>query len=408
MIKIIPFFSSLSSDSQCRKILSQLLIEEDQIITDDHFFSKEYTPVSDARYYLFVGTGGTESDLANFIQQSKLDPPIILLSYDLNNSLPAAMETRKYLDMQGIETQIIHGTLKELATILQESKYFSSIKKKLKDSRIGVIGVPSDWLIASQVNEKAVEKVWGTNIVYIPISKLLDFQVNKVSERMKEAKDHFINRATEIHIPIQKVKEAGLVAEKLLQLTQKYQLDALTVECFTLLQNSEVTSCYALSYLNDQGIVAGCEGDIPSTFTMLVLNLLTDQTPFMGNVVHINSVKNTIRLAHCTVPLEIVDNYSIYSHFESERSVAIRGKFKLQEDVTILKISGEDLTNWWVTQGRIIANIDSSSACRTHIEVALEDPVEYFLKNSLANHHILILGNHKEKVQRFLEFVIKP
>ena len=104
----------------------------------------------------------------------------------------------------------------------------------------------------------------------------------------------------------------------------------------------------------------------------------------------------------------MVESYSITTHFESGKSVAIRGTFKIQEEVTILKIWGKDLTHWWVAKGRIIANLYSPSACRTHIEVSLEEPVEYFLESSLANHHILILGNHKKKVQRFLEFVIKP
>ncbi|UCG90365.1 MAG: hypothetical protein JSU57_01140, partial [Candidatus Heimdallarchaeota archaeon] len=406
IIKIIPFFSSLSTKSTYNNVLSQLAIDENQIITPNHYLSKEYSYSLNDRHYLFVGTGGTENDIASFIQQSELKPPIILLSYDSNNSLPAAMEIRKYLDEQGIKTHIEHGTLEQLALTLQEWKQFVSIENKLKEIRIGVFGIPSEWLIASKVNEKAIEKVWGVKIIYIPISNLISFQNNEIPVKIGEIEKKFIKQATEFDVTQQAVKEAGLLKEKLLQFTKESQLNAITIECFSLLLETDITACYALSYLNDMNIIAGCEGDIPSAFTMLLVNLLTGQTPFMGNVVHVNEQENTIHLAHCTVPLGIIESYSITTHFESGKSIAIKGKFKIQQEVTILKIWGEDLTDHWVGEGKIVANLTSTSACRTQIELSLDEPVKYFLESSLANHHILILGKYKEKVTRFLNFFL--
>jgi len=406
MIKIVPFFSPLSTKSIQEEALSQLLIDNNDIITPDIVLSPDSDIDSGIRHYLFVGTGGTENDIVNFIQRAKLSSPIILLSYESNNSLPAALEIRKYLDIQNTNVQIVHGTLKELATIIQDWKQFIKIKNKLKTIRIGVIGVPSDWLIASHVYEKDVEKVWGAKIVYIPISKVISPQYKEDLERIKEAEEVFIKQAIETKIPVQMVKEAGKITERLNQLIQEFQLDSLTIECFSLIQKTEITACYALSTLNDQGIVAGCEGDIPSTFTMLILKLLTCQTPFMGNLIHINQVENSLILAHCTVPRKMVESHSIVSHFESGKSVAIRGHFKTQQDVTILKIWGSDLTQWWVAEGKLTANLNNSSACRTQIEVSLDEPVKPLLENSFANHHILVLGKHKKRIENFLNFTL--
>lgn len=406
MIKIIPFFSPLSSKSEQEDTLSQLSLDQTQIIFPELFSPKDHIPQSNEKIYFFVGTGGTENAMVSFFQRAKLNPPIILLSYDSNNSLPAAMETRKYLEVKGIKAKIIHGNLKELAGTLKKQMQFINTKSRLENSRIGVIGVPSEWLIASKVNEQAIEKVWGTKIIYIPSSRLINFKEVEISETIKKMEDTFVDQAVENELPTQMIIEAAQVTERLLQLTQEFQLDTITVECFTLLQNTEVTSCLALSFLNDQGIIAGCEGDIPSTFTMLLLHLLTGQTPFMGNVSNIDKQKNTITLTHCTVPLKMVENYSITTHFESGKSVAIKGKFKTQQDVTILKIWGEDLTQWWVAKGKIITNLDSSSACRTQVKVSLDESVEYFLERSLANHHILILGDYKEEINTFLDSII--
>lgn len=42
------------------------------------------------------------------------------------------------------------------------------------------------------------------------------------------------------------------------------QLDAITLECFDMVNNHSVTACLALALLNSRGVVAGCEGDLVS------------------------------------------------------------------------------------------------------------------------------------------------
>ena len=48
----------------------------------------------------------------------------------------------------------------------------------------------------------------------------------------------------------------------------RHDLHACTLRCFDLVTRLRTTGCYALSRLNDQGLIAGCEGDVPSTLTM--------------------------------------------------------------------------------------------------------------------------------------------
>jgi L-fucose isomerase-like protein len=68
------------------------------------------------------------------------------------------------------------------------------------------------------------------------------------------------------------------------------------------------------------------------------------------------------------------------------------------------KIGGPELTEVWVGSGMIIENVEDESACRTQIKIKLNEPVDYFLKNSIANHHILILGDYMEIINLFFEF----
>lgn len=404
-LQILPFFSSISSPKMQEEVLAKLVPEKHQLIRIEPPTSEQFQINAYDHYYLFVGTGGTEQDIIAFVEDAGLTAPITLVSYDLNNSLPAAMEARKALEQAGLETRIIHGTLAELASLFQRLKQFLNVREQLRNSRIGLVGVPSEWLVGSQVNEQAIKETWGSEIVSIPISDLIEVTQQKKPNTPSTIGQYYLSQDTSDEIPPGKVIEAEMVTEELLQLVQRFKLDSLTVECFSLVQQTAITSCLALSYLNDQGIITGCEGDIPSTFTMLLLQLLTGQTPWMANVADVDVKQNRIKLAHCTIATSLLESFSLTTHFETGKSVAVRGRFKSPQEVTILKIWGPDLSSWWLTKGEIITNTTKESVCRTQIEIAIEESVDYFLEQSLANHHCLILGDHVGAIQEFLTFI---
>ena len=59
------------------------------------------------------------------------------------------------------------------------------------------------------------------------------------------------------------LKLALRIYSALKALVVKYKLDGLTVRCFDLLSTIHSTSCIALALLNNEGIIAACEGDVP-------------------------------------------------------------------------------------------------------------------------------------------------
>ena len=92
-IRIIPFFSPISPEGVKDEVLKQISTTKVKMIEPDNFqLGSDLN-----RNYLFIGTGGTENDVADFLKRHPLPPPVIILSYDLRNSLPAAMEIRSYL-----------------------------------------------------------------------------------------------------------------------------------------------------------------------------------------------------------------------------------------------------------------------------------------------------------------------
>ena len=147
-----------------------------------------------------------------------------------------------------------------------------------------------------------------------------------------------------------------------------------------------------------------CEGDIPTMISMHVLNKVTNQVGFQANPSRIDVENSKMVLAHCTLPLSMVDEYKLDTHFESQIGVAIKGELK-EEVITIFKLS-KNLKDYFVTTGKIIRNLNENNLCRTQIEVSIDENIEYFLNRPYGNHHVVIYGNHVEEIKEYMNKLI--
>ncbi len=136
------------------------------------------------------------------------------------------------------------------------------MKRIIKDypiERVGIIGKPSDWLIASVPTDTVLSKLKGFEFINIPIQdlyKIYDKVITKADGALLNSLP-IINES--INQDERRKAEALFLALK--QLVDENNLTAFTIRCFDLLLEYQTTGCFALSKLNDEGIIAGCESD---------------------------------------------------------------------------------------------------------------------------------------------------
>lgn len=118
----------------------------------------------------FIASGGVEDAvIRNF---SSLPYPITLLADGLNNSLAAALEIAACVRNKDMKVRIIHGQVADMAEqVLRHHKAFAA-KRSLKGKRIGVIGTPAPWLVASHVDYLLASQRWGVNYIDIPLQEV--------------------------------------------------------------------------------------------------------------------------------------------------------------------------------------------------------------------------------------------
>lgn len=270
------------------------------------------------------------------------------------------------------------------------------------NERIGVIGIPSDWLIASVPPDDVLSKLNNFEFIKIPIQKLYKLYdavlPNTTGNLLKSFKieNNSINN-TEL-----RKAEAFYLALK--RLVVEYQLTALTIRCFDLLIEYHTTGCFALSKLNDEGIISGCEGDIVSLIGMIVATRKTGQTVWMANPSQIDIENSELVLAHCTVPTCLTNAVSLDTHFESDQGIGLKGIIP-ESEATLFRLGGKNLDKKFVCTGKIIRQEYSSKPCRTQIRVKVyeKDKLKELLTNPLGNHLLVISGMHLDILNNFIK-----
>ncbi|MCQ2776480.1 MAG: hypothetical protein MJ217_02005 [Bacilli bacterium] len=357
--------------------LNNLLLDEDILLEEN---STEGS--IDA---VFVASGGAEQKFSKIIDN--LSEPFILFSNSKNNSLAASFEIKTYSSYKNHSTCFICGNVEEVAAAMKHISNIIYTYQKIKDTNLGVIGKPSDWLIASTVDKKEVYENYKINLVNIPMKELTDLielhdidnTISRYEELVKKYKDHIdtLNMALCIYTAIKK-------------LVKKYELKGLTIRCFDLLKKYKNTACLALALLNEEGIVSACEGDVPSLITMYLINTLTNRPCFMANPSQIDLQKMELVLAHCSVPFNMVNKYELMTHFESDQGIGIKGQM-MEGNISICKIS-PDLKgkNDLIITGNIKENLSLPGFCRTQIRVQLDEGDMFGLfKENFGNHVIV-------------------
>lgn len=348
---------------------------------------------------LLIATGGTEGMVVR--RYPTLQHPLVLLTDGKANSLAASLELACWVRQQGDACEILHGSMEHILDQLR----LMELRKQMQGLRIGVIGEPSDWLVSSGVDYRLAKEMWGVEYVDIPLALANDnYHTEQETEALGQEVDAFMLGASGCREPNrEEVVKAMRLYHALKRIVTDYQLDAITLQCFSLIPTTCTTGCLALALLNDEGIVAGCEGDLQSVFTMLLAKRLTGEDAFMANPSYIDAEQDEILFAHCTIGLKRCQSYIIRSHFESQSGVAIQGILPIG-DVTVLKVGGKGLDEAFVCDGELLENQDDQRKCRTQIRVKLQPHAcqRYFLGRNIGNHHIIIPGHHAEGLKALL------
>jgi L-fucose isomerase-like protein len=348
-----------------------------------------------------VLSGGTDGMIYNIV--SGIGRPSLIYAHPGENSLASVREAVAALRYSGFEVYTVYGSLEELEGRVRSWLLALKAYASLRGSRVGLVGEPEPWLLNVR-DPEVLRARFGVDVIRLSwddmLGRALKAGSGMVSSKVSELKRLF----PVVEVPDEDLEKTVRVYYGLRSLVEEYKLDAVAVEARDMLVEDlrDYGPYLAVALLSSEGVPAEYEVDVEPLLTKLIVYRLTGKSSFMANLTRVDERRGTVVLSHCTVPIDMVDvsRSKLTTYFETGRTVAIRGRLREGERVTILRLGGPNLDTMLVARGDIVnGDIGDPNLCRTQIEVKIDgNPLE-LVEKSIGNHMLVAYGDIVEELK---------
>jgi len=155
--------------------------------------------------FYFILTGGTEAFVLESLKLRGLEGaagkniPLVLIAHGKQNSLPAALELAAWARQRGRASQVIQLAGTDDAKGQEELEATAALVQSLsamRKSKIGLVGKPSDWLVASNQAPEIVKASWGTTVLPIAFQRLVEAMETEQQGEKRSLPESFIRNAS--------------------------------------------------------------------------------------------------------------------------------------------------------------------------------------------------------------------
>lgn len=172
--------------------------------------------------------------------------------------------------------------------------------KGMKYAKIGLIGGIAPGFNDLYFDERRITRLLGTNICrnheFSEIKTIIQsYSDDDVAEEMRFVSGGYTRIAPEINMLWQ-----AKVFKGYRDFAAENGYDALAISCWPKIQDELGTlACSTLAKLNESGLPAACEGDLPGAAAMLLLKYLSGEIPTLMDMVAFDRADETVQFWHC-------------------------------------------------------------------------------------------------------------
>lgn len=342
---------------------------------------------------------------------NNLNIPVIVFTTSLSTQaigINGAQVISASLKELSFDFKFIFGEISEAKTQKKIIDYCfaAAIVRRLKSMRIGLIGYIPEIMLSLNFDIFAVKKVFGPTVVPVDFYKLNDYVERarkNLGSKIDSKIDYIKKNVGKVMVSDETVSESLSFYYAFLELAKDLNLDSIAINCFPTPAIKGKT-CLAVSNLNDEGIVAACEGDVNSAIIMSAFNLITGKASLNSDLIIEYENENQIMFSHCGGgPFSCASKMSdiiLDKQYEVKSGLGVYYPVKTGgKEVTIINLVGNELTyRMCILNGTSVA-LDKLTYYGNPINVKFKTDVEDLI-NTIGNegfghHWMLAFGDYK-------------
>jgi hypothetical protein len=264
-------------------------------------------------------------------------------------------------------------------------------------------------IIAVQGPEAAPETtMMGIPVVYVPFSELNDAWAAADKDEARSIADRWLRTAARV----EGVSRDELINSAAMYLGEKAVLKkhgavGITINCLGGFYGDHIHAypCLGFHELNNQGLVGGCECDVPSAAVMAAGAVMTQGRPGYISDPVIDTAKRQIIYAHCVAsnrafgPKGEANPFEILTHSEDRQGASVRSLLPVGYLTTTIEIS-DPRKEIIFHQAKAVANDPDDRACRTKLAAEPLGDIEKLLTmwDKWGWHRVTFYGDLKKPV----------
>jgi L-fucose isomerase-like protein len=175
---------------------------------------------------------------------------------------------------------------------------------------------------------------------------------------------------------------------------------AVTVNCGPFIRGEDLpTPCVALTFFNDEGIPAACQGDLDALLTMILFRRASGLPSYMGGPIRDSG---HLGVCHCVLSRRMcgldapAQRYYLSDYHGRKAGPTIHTDLPAGQPVTVARLT-QNLESLLLMRGTVVASHDSNHRCRNTI--AVEGPDRSAVLKAVKGvqtHLVLACGDHTE------------
>lgn len=282
--------------------------------------------------------------------------------------------------------------------------------KWLRGKRIGLFGHRPSGYYPSNFNEILLRKQFGIAVEYISLNEI--FSLAQEIE-IKDIRPFVGNLDGVEGLEMAATTKSVQAYLALKKLVAQKALDAVAVECWPeFMAGFGGAVCYALSRLNDEGIVAACEADVNGAVTMLIGSYLSSQANFIADLVGAEEEENQLIFWHCgNGPLSLIaPGVNPVAGVHPNRKTPLSVYFPLKGGpVTVSRLSSDhngDLRLLLGSGTGIVTNLlYSGNSLPIRISGSVQETLDTILYEGIEHHYIVTYGDFRNEFKEIAELL---
>jgi L-fucose isomerase-like protein len=297
----------------------------------------------------------------------------------------------------------------------------SFLRRRLKTSRLGVVGDHPVGMDTCNLEEARLREVFGIQIQKVELDDVFkrarSISGSTIGQTRTLLDTRLDNLSSLDQVPLNGTLS---VYSALKEIAVEYTLDGLAVRCWPeFFTEMGCAACGAMSMLSDgmglsSPLPCSCEADINGTLTQLILQILADAPAFGTDIVGVDQAKDMIALWHCGLaPLTMADpKFQAHGGLHSNRGVPLVMDFPLKPgEVTFARVSQAtgDL-RLVLGKGEMLAvpKPFSGTSGTLKVDFSAQTFLDTLMFEGLEHHISLVYGNFLSSLKEFANLAQIP